>query len=147
MICLFLLVFLSYFISQIFTISIYFILINFTLIKTFLSQGQFSSDISKTKSVLFDVSSLFFSFHSLCVYVLNVTLVNTMQSFFNLMRSLFFKQTLCCCCCAHSVVSDSFATLWTDYSLPGSSLRGILQARIVEWVAISSSRESSQPRD
>ena len=29
-----------------------------------------------------------------------------------------------------------------DYSLPGSSVHGILQARIVEWVAISSSRES-----
>ena len=29
----------------------------------------------------------------------------------------------------------------------GSSVYGILQARLVEWVAISSSRESSQPRD
>ena len=27
-----------------------------------------------------------------------------------------------------------------DYSLPGSSVRGILQARILEWCAISSSR-------
>ena len=34
-----------------------------------------------------------------------------------------------------------------DYSLPGSSVRGILQARILEWVAISFSRGSSQPRD
>ena len=32
-------------------------------------------------------------------------------------------------------------------SLPGSSLHGILQARILEWVAISFSRGSSQPRD
>ena len=38
-----------------------------------------------------------------------------------------------------------FLTLWT--SLPGSSVNGILQARILEWVAISFSRESSQPRD
>ena len=30
---------------------------------------------------------------------------------------------------------------------PGSAVHGILQARILEWVAISSSRESSQPRD
>jgi len=30
---------------------------------------------------------------------------------------------------------------------PGSSVHGILQARILEWVAISSSRGSSQPRD
>ena len=33
------------------------------------------------------------------------------------------------------------------YSLPGSSVLGILQARILEWVAISFSRESSPPRD
>ena len=32
-------------------------------------------------------------------------------------------------------------------SLPGSSVHKILQARILEWVAISSFRESSQPRD
>ena len=31
--------------------------------------------------------------------------------------------------------------------LPGSSVHGISQARILEWVAISSSRESSWPRD
>ena len=33
------------------------------------------------------------------------------------------------------------------YSLPGSSVHGILQARILEWVAMPSSRGSSQPRD
>ena len=32
-------------------------------------------------------------------------------------------------------------------SLPGSSVHGILQARILEWVAISFSRGSPQPRD
>ena len=32
-------------------------------------------------------------------------------------------------------------------SLPGSSVRGILQVIILEWVAISFSRGSSQPRD
>ena len=34
-----------------------------------------------------------------------------------------------------------------DCSLPGSSIRGILQARILEWVAVSFFRRSSQPRD
>ena len=34
-----------------------------------------------------------------------------------------------------------------DYSLPGSSVHGNSQARIVEWVAISFSRGSSQIRD
>ena len=34
-----------------------------------------------------------------------------------------------------------------DCSPPGSSIHGILQARILEWVAISFSRGSSQPSD
>ena len=34
-----------------------------------------------------------------------------------------------------------------DWSLLGSSVRGIFQARILEWVAISFSRGSSRPRD
>ena len=35
----------------------------------------------------------------------------------------------------------------TDYSPPGSSVLGILQARMLEWVAMPSSRASSQSRD
>ena len=34
-----------------------------------------------------------------------------------------------------------------DYNLPGSSVHGILQTRILEWVAIPFSRGSSRPRD
>ena len=34
-----------------------------------------------------------------------------------------------------------------DYNSPGSCVRGVLQARILEWVASPSSRGSSQPRD
>jgi len=34
-----------------------------------------------------------------------------------------------------------------DLSPPGSSVHGILQARILEWVAMLSSRGASQPRD
>ena len=34
-----------------------------------------------------------------------------------------------------------------DYSLPGTSVHGIFQARILDWVAISFSRGSSWPRD
>ena len=39
-------------------------------------------------------------------------------------------------------MSDSVTPI--DYSLLGSSVCGILQARIREWVSMSSSRESSQ---
>ena len=34
-----------------------------------------------------------------------------------------------------------------DYSPPGSSVHGIFQARVLEWVAISFSRGSFRPRD
>ena len=46
-------------------------------------------------------------------------------------------------------VSPSCPTLFDpmDYSPLRSSVRGISQARILEWVAISFSRGSSQPRD
>ena len=40
-----------------------------------------------------------------------------------------------------------FATPWTVCSLSGSSVHGILHARILEWVAISFSRGTSRPRD
>ena len=33
-----------------------------------------------------------------------------------------------------------------DCSLPGSSVHGIFQVRMLQWVAISTSRRSSQPR-
>ena len=48
-----------------------------------------------------------------------------------------------------SEVAQSCPTLCDpmDCSLPGSSVPGILQARILEWVAISFSRGSSRPRD
>ena len=51
--------------------------------------------------------------------------------------------------CVHGSVPKSCLTRCDpmDYSPPGSSVHGILQARILEWVAIFSSRGSSQPRD
>ena len=46
-------------------------------------------------------------------------------------------------------VTQSCQTLWDsmDCSPPGSSVHGMLQARILEWVAISFTRGSSQPKD
>ena len=51
--------------------------------------------------------------------------------------------------CALCLVAQSCLTLYdpVDCSPPGSSVHGILQARILQWVAMPSSRESSQPRD
>ena len=42
---------------------------------------------------------------------------------------------------------DGFLDDPMDCSLPGSSVYGILQARILEWAALPFSRRPSQPRD
>ena len=57
------------------------------------------------------------------------------------------KSTFYICVCAKSL--QLYQTLCDpmDRSPPGSSVRGILQARILEWVAMPSSRGSSRPGD
>ena len=47
------------------------------------------------------------------------------------------------------LVTQSCLTLCDpmDYSPPCSSVHGVLQARLLEWVAMPSSRGSSLPRD
>ena len=49
--------------------------------------------------------------------------------------------------CAKAVQSCLTLCDPMDHSPPGSSVHGILQARILEWVALPSSRGSSWPRD
>ena len=49
--------------------------------------------------------------------------------------------------CAKSLQSCPTLCNPMDCSLQGSSVQGILQARILRWVAISASKGSSQPRD
>ena len=53
-----------------------------------------------------------------------------------------------CCVCVLFLCAQLYSTFChpMDCSPPGSSVCGILQARILEWVAISYSRGSSQPR-
>ena len=50
---------------------------------------------------------------------------------------------ICCCC----LIIKLCLTLCHPMSLPVSSVHGISQVRILEWVAIPYSRESSRPRD
>ena len=72
----------------------------------------------------------------------NITwLYNTQASpgLFTQATGLYREAVLCC-----SVMS---LCNFMNCSPPGSSIQGISQARILEWVAISSSRGSSQPRD
>ena len=61
------------------------------------------------------------------------------------MSRLWNMSPLRVCMLSHSVMANS---LWLMNCTPsGSSVHGALQARILEWVAMSSSRGSSQPRD
>ena len=53
---------------------------------------------------------------------------------------------VCVCACAQSLQSCPNLCNPMDYSPPGSSIHGILQARILECIFMSSSRRSSQPR-
>ena len=58
---------------------------------------------------------------------------------------LIWRIRILLCTCAQSCPAPCDST---ESGLPpGSSVHGILQARILEWVAISSSRGSSWPRD
>ena len=63
--------------------------------------------------------------------------------FFFILNLCFVRVCVCVC------VTQLCPTIWDpmDYSLPDSSVHGILQARILEWVAIPFCRGSSQPRD
>ena len=63
-----------------------------------------------------------------------------------LKKSVFFKRNIYfhMCACAQPCPTPCNPM---DYSPPGSSVHGIPQVRILEWVAISSSMGSSWPRD
>ena len=53
---------------------------------------------------------------------------------------------VCVCVCVSTQLCLTLCDLM-NCDLPGSSVHGISQARILKWVAISYSRRSSQPRD
>ena len=65
----------------------------------------------------------------------------------NFLLYIFFAHDITCCLC----VCQSLSCVWIcdpmDCSPPGSSVQGILQARVLEWVTISFSGGSSWSRD
>ena len=64
------------------------------------------------------------------------------------MQYLIFSIWLCACVLSHFSHVWFFVTQrFKEHCPPGSSVHGILQARILEWVAMPSSRRSSWPRD
>ena len=73
----------------------------------------------------------------ICVYIFVYIHIYTYNTYMHTMHRQY------------SAIAQSCLTLCypTDCGLPGFSVHGIIQARIPEWVAISFSRRSSQPRD
>ena len=61
-----------------------------------------------------------------------------------LQNQVYVSLLLCCCLIAQSCLNLCDPK---DCSPPSPSIHGILQARILEWVAIPFSRGSSRPRD
>ena len=57
-----------------------------------------------------------------------------------------FRLLILCCVHAKSLQSCPILCNPMDCRLSGSSVHGILQARVLEWVAMTSSRRSSRPR-
>ena len=91
-----------------------------------------------------------FSWFVACPLIL-LTVTFTEQTFYILIKSLAviflcIMPSVCCAALSHFSRVWLFVTLWTIAFQAPLSMGLILQARILEWVAISSSRDSSQPR-
>jgi len=71
------------------------------------------------------------------------------QAFIPSITPSLFRYSLENLACVHAQLLQSCPTLCdpVDRSPPGSSVNGILQARILEWVDVPSSRGSSRPGD
>ena len=92
---------------------------------------HYSSDIQGSPLGSFLESYLGLKYHDLASVTWDI-----LKSFF---LFFFFNSVL-------SLV-QLFETSWTDYSLSGSSVNGIFQARILVWVATAYFRGFSPPRD
>ena len=84
---------------------------------------------------------IFFPLNNTDAKTLNKILTNLIWQYTIL---FFFCVCVCVCVCVQSCLTLCNPM---DCSLPGCSVHGIFQARILEWFAISYSRGTSQPRD
>ena len=114
-------------------------------------KGKRLRKCSASRSLVAKLSSVTFCLWaaSLClgpVDVFSQTSVVSTHSYLSFRRLMCRKKVFFPACVVHA---QSCVTLRNPVngSPPGSCVHGILQARILEWVAISSSRGSSQPRD
>ena len=77
--------------------------------------------------------------HVICILLRNNGPLETTYIYKYIYIYIYFMNMSAC---------QSHLTLWPHgVALPGSSVHGIFQARIMGWVTISSARGSSRPRD
>ena len=86
--------------------------------------------------------------HSFEIEVTENLTMEQISCFKTYIMEILYINTCVCVCVRACVRAQSCLTLHhsVDCSPPGSSVSGILQARILEWVGISFSRGSSLPR-
>ena len=103
-----------------------------------------------------DIESDLCSFFLYCILISGILSMNYSCSYFEIFLDIcFFLSSqkchlawflLLCAAFSHSGVSNSLQPQWA-VAHQGPLSMGILQTRILEWVAMPSSRGSSQPRD
>ena len=100
--------------------------------------------------ILISVISLLRAYHCIIMKISSLTKLahlSLKSAFCNLaiaIAALIVRIHIRACLLSHFSHVQLFAV---DCNQPGSSVHGILQARILEWIAIPSSRRSSWPRD
>ena len=101
----------------------------------------------RTRSKIFICFLFFFLKHILLIQKKN-KMLNCFKAYLRpkVIFPSYIKDFEIYCVCMLSCFShvQLFATFWSP---PGSSVHGILQARILEWVAMPSTMGSSRPRD
>ena len=104
--------------------------------------------VAKSQTRLSNWTELKDIMHTKCLAVFhkNKSSITTTYHVLSLLLVLFLFSVLCVCVCK---LLQSCLTLCDpmDCTLPDSSVHGILQARILEWIAMPSSKGSSRLRD
>ena len=105
-----------------------------------------SSPTPQFKSINSSVLSFLYSPTLTSIMPTGKTIALTRWTFFGKVMSLLLNMLSAA---VAAKLLQSSPTLWDpmDYSLPGSSIHGITQARLLEWVAIYSSMGSSWSRN
>ena len=95
--------------------------------------------ISEPISILTSVTFMLISLMMLCMGVINSNAMQpkcpSKEEWIKKMQCIYTMEHCCCCHQVTSVVSESVRPI--DGSPPGSTIPGILQARTLEWAAIS----------